>query len=38
VSIAVGCEDDMVTTGEYSTELDVVSVVLVEIPFVSELN
>jgi hypothetical protein len=38
VSIAVGCEDDTVNTGEYSTELDVVPIVLVEIPFVSELN
>ncbi len=38
MSIAVGCEGDMVTTEEYSTELDVVPIVLVEIPFVSELN
>jgi hypothetical protein len=38
VSIAVAYKGDMVTTGEYSTELDIVLAVPVEIPFVSELN
>ncbi len=38
VSITVAYEGDMVTTGEYSTDFDVVPAVLVEIPFVSELN